>query len=116
MRSRHSVHVVVLALLLSPAVFCATSRVSTAPPELGPGEASCMADSECEITTFGSECCACKTEPYAINRQALAKKTDICTVVECRCNPGDDCTCPKVGDPSRFRAVCASGTCARRRN
>jgi len=49
-----------------------------------------------------------------MNAKALAKKMDICTVVECACAPGTDCTCPKVADPAKFKAVCAQGTCRRK--
>jgi hypothetical protein len=103
-----------LALLSAPFAGCSTANVRTGPPELTADERWCMNDDECQITNFGSECCACKSEPYAINRTALTKKTDICSVVECKCDPGTDCSCPKVADPAKFKAVCSEGACKRK--
>ena len=101
-----------LMLLTSSGAGCGTTNAKPEPQDLGPDERSCMVDDECQISDFVG-CCSCHAEPYAINAKALAKRTDICSVVECTCAPGTDCTCPKVADPAKFKPVCAQGTCRR---
>jgi hypothetical protein len=86
---------------------CATSRAVD--PALDPDPQPCATDADCEVTGF-TGCCACDGEPRGVNRAALAKRKDICAVVECACN--GDCRCPPVADPRAFQAVCAQGRCA----
>jgi hypothetical protein len=83
-------------------IACATSHAFV--PETG----SCTTAADCEVTGF-TGCCACAVEPRAVNRGALAKRTDICTVVECKC--ASDCQCGPVADPRTFEAACTHGHC-----
>ena len=68
----------------------------------------CQTAADCEITDF-SGCCACPQEPRAVNRSALAERTDVCTVVDCKCV--GNCTCPRVADPRAFAPVCTHERC-----
>ncbi|HLK90510.1 MAG TPA: hypothetical protein VKZ18_11480 [Polyangia bacterium] len=73
----------------------------------------CATDGDCAVTGFAGCCAACAEAPYAINRAALQRETDVCTVVECAC--AGDCTHPRcraVADPGAFRAACVAGRCA----
>jgi hypothetical protein len=100
-------HVGALAgLAFLAGIACATSRA------FDPETESCTTAADCEVTTFAG-CCACSDEPRAVSRAALAKRTDVCAVVECKC--AGDCRCPRVADPRAFEAVCTHGRCEARR-
>jgi hypothetical protein len=96
------------ALMLA-ALACAVGFACATSPALDPDPEPCTTAADCEVTGF-TGCCACDGEPRAVNRQTLAKRREICTVVECKCAVAD-CRCPPVADPRAFLPACTHGRC-----
>ena len=65
---------VLAGLLVLAGATCATTRAA-----FDPEVESCDTAADCAVTGFVS-CCACDAEPRAVNRAALAKRTEVCTV------------------------------------
>ena len=93
---------------LAGALALAASACATTSVAFDPATESCATDADCVVTGFEG-CCACDGEPHAVNRAALVQRTDICAVVECKCN--GDCSCRRVASPNEFVAACHAGRC-----
>jgi hypothetical protein len=100
------------ALLMAAALAASCAKWLPSPPApTAPiDELACRSDDDCVVTTRGG-CCACRVEPYAINREALAKRTDICATIDCKCAEGFGCGCPHVPSAEGLRGICADHQC-----
>jgi hypothetical protein len=89
---------------------CATAP-TTVSARLDDPDGACAADGDCEVTTFAGCCAMCPRAPYPINRTALQRQTDVCTVVECACTGSCRSDCARSEDPAIFRAACVARRC-----
>lgn len=71
---------------------------------------ACTRDGDCAVSSFAGCCAGCQHSAYATSKRDLARREQVCAVVDCAMN--GEPRCPPIVDPALYRAVCRAGTCA----